>query len=397
MMMLKKNVLVLASTFPRRPDDTDPPFIFELCRRLAGRYCVHVVCPRSRGAAAHELREGVLIRRFPYFFARYECLAYGTGILTTLSRNRLMYGLVPFFILGEIIATVRVLANVDCRIVNAHWLIPQGLAAWIAQALVRSRAHLVCSLHGGDVFALKKITALKKFIISRSSAVIVVSAAMRDAVIGLGVRDDKVHLIPMGVDLQHTFVPSGRCRRKKSVLFVGRLVEKKGAAYLVRAFQVIAESHPEARLTIVGDGPERATLEHIVRQSRLEQCVEFRGAVSNPELPAIYQEAEIVVLPFIVDARGDMEGFGLVVVEALGCECAVVASDLPALRDTIVHQKTGLLVRPKNIQDLVHSITRLLENDQLRRDLGSRGRSYVRERFDWRHSVQKYTDLFEQL
>ena len=130
------------------------------------------------------------------------------------------------------------------------------------------------------------------------------------------------------------------CRRRsrlpaQALLFVGRLVEKKGLRYLLKAMPEIIARFPQSHLTVVGDGPCRKELEKLSVHLGLRGRVDFLGALRNDELPHIYQQSGIIVFPSVVSDDGDREGFGLVLVEALGCGCAAVVTDLPAMMDIV--------------------------------------------------------------
>src|SRR3989339_912533 len=125
MLSKKKNILILTSTFPRWEGDTDPPFVYELCKRLRINYLVHVLCPHAQGTKLKEVFNGIAVERFRYFFKRSQTLAYEGGILNRLKSNSWRYAIVPFFIIGELVATVRLLSNMKIDLINAHWLIPQ--------------------------------------------------------------------------------------------------------------------------------------------------------------------------------------------------------------------------------------------------------------------------------
>ena len=175
----------------------------------------------------------------------------------------------------------------------------------------------------------------------------VVSHSMRVDLMKLGVESRKVSVIPMGVDLRRRFVPPSVSSRAESLLFVGRLVEKKGLRYLLEAMPIIFKRFPLVHLTVVGDGPSRLELETLVSDFELRARVHFLGALNNEELPAVYHKAGIVVFPSIAIDDGDREGFGLVLVEALGCGCACVVTDLPAMMDIVQDGETAVVVRQK--------------------------------------------------
>jgi glycosyltransferase involved in cell wall biosynthesis len=284
-------------------------------------------------------------------------------------------------------------------LIHAHWLIPQGLAAVLAVRIARVSVPVLCTSHGADLFALRGSMweDIKRFIVASCSGLTVVSRVMRERLIGMGADGDKIRVIPMGVDLEGRFRAQSAKRRKKSLLFVGRLVEKKGLPYLIRAMPMVLERHPEASLTIAGSGPDEEAVRRLVAALGLERHVRFLGAVPNTDIPSLYQAAELVIFPSIVGRDGDQEGFGLVLVEAMGCECAVIATDLPAMRDIIVDGKSGLIVPAKDSGALAEKIIYLLDDPAIRLSLGKAGRNFVKARYDWRIIAAQYGASFREL
>jgi glycosyltransferase involved in cell wall biosynthesis len=103
----------------------------------------------------------------------------------------------------------------------------------------------------------------------------------------------------------------------------------------------------------------------------------------------------VVVFPSIVAADGDREGFGLVLVEALACECAVVATDLPATRDIVKDMETALIIRQKDASQISDKVIQLFDDSKLRKSLGTTGRRHVLDRFDWHTITKRYTELID--
>lgn len=389
-----KRILVLTSTFPRWKGDEDPPFVFELSNRLKAHYQIHVLAPHYPGSKKEEYLSGIYVKRFRYFIKPWERLAYQGGILSNLRQHPWRYGLLPFFFIGELFALIRLLKKYKFHLIHAHWLIPQGLAATLACRFVKSAPPLLCTSHGSDLFALQSPInkMMKRYIVSKTTAVTVVSNPMREEILKLNVGHDKVYVIPMGVDLQNRFIPPEMRNDSGSLLFVGRLIETKGLQYLLDALPLILKRHPEVCLHIAGDGPEKDTLKSRCDELRISDHVRFLGAVKNYLLPGLYQASNVLVFPSII-----AEGFGLVLVEALGCQCAAVATDLPALRDIIVNGKTGLVVPQKDIQQIAEKVILLLDDCELGRSLGKEGRRFVLKHYDWSIIEQKYVDLIESI
>ena len=394
-----KRILTLTSTFPRWKDDTEPPFVLELCRRLAERFRIHVLAPHAFGSLSAEDIDGIRVTRYRYSVSRWENLAYDGGILANLKQNPLRYGMIPLFILSQLRAIQELLFRYRFDLIHAHWLIPQGVCATVFHNWSKSSPPLLCTSHGGDLFGLngKFMDGMKRWVIKNASAVTTVSSAMGNAVGTLQIDMAKVHVIPMGVDLQMRFVPPIRPRFGKKLLFVGRLVEKKGLTYLIDALPMILAKHPEATLTIIGEGPEKNRLLRRVSEVGIENHVTFKGAIKNASLPGYYQDSDIMVFPSVVANDGDREGFGLVLVEALGCACAAVVTDLPAMRDIVQDGRTALVVRQKDARQIADAVIRLLDHPPLCQGLGEAGRLTVLEKFDWAVIAAQYGNLIDSI
>ena len=394
----KLKLLVLASTYPRWKKDTLPPFVHELARRLTNTFDVHVLAPHAPGAAVHEILDGVQIHRFRYLPESLETIAYSGGMLPGLfSRPWRLLG-VPIFLLAQWISAIRLLRRYRFGVVHAHWLLPQGLIAVLAVKVSGVHAGILCTGHGADVFALngKLVRHLKGYALKNSARVTVVSNAMLDALRSITVIDQRYSVLPMGVDAVNRFVPGSTPPNPRSILFVGRLAEKKGVRFLLEALALI-EDRAGIKLRIIGSGTEEAHLRMLTEQLHLNEQVKFEGPVPNQALPDWYQNSAITVFPSIATPYGDQEGFGLVPAEALACGCAVIASDLPAVRDVIRDKETGLLVPPKSSKALADAIESLMADSDLRLRLTKQGRCFIVENLDWSIISIKYNSILEQI
>lgn len=389
-------VLVLASTYPRWAGDTLPPFVHELARRLTGRFEVHALVPHTAGAAAGEIMDGVHVHRFRYLPARFETLAYGGGMLPGLRTRPWRLLTLPLFLGMELVTAARLLRKRRFAVIHAHWLLPHGLIAVLARALCGYRPAIVCTAHGADVYGLKGrcADALRRYIIARCERVAAVSQAMLETLAHDAGDGKRCLVLPMGVDMTARFVPAAMEQDADGLLFVGRLAEKKGVDVLLDALPRLSGDYPGLRLSIIGAGSEEVRLKRRAEDLGLGKHVEFIGAVSNQELPPWYQRAAILVFPSVVTSYGDQEGLGLVPIEALACGCAVVASDLPAVRDVIHHGETGLLVPAGDAAALAATLRSLLQDPALRRRLAAQGRAYVQAHFGWTEIAARYAELF---
>jgi glycosyltransferase involved in cell wall biosynthesis len=390
----RKKILVLTSTFPRWEDDVEPPFVYELCRRLSETFFVHVLAPHTSGAAVEEQLDGIQVSRYRYFISRWESLAYCGGILANLKHKPVRYGLIPFFILAQLLALVHLLRRYQYDCIHAHWMIPQGLTALVARFFIQSAPPLIVTSHGSDLFGLRgtAFNIVNRLVVAHSRAVTVVSSILKDRLVQIGASEEKIHIIPMGTDLHGHFTPATSPANEGRLLYVGRLNHQKGVHNLLDALPLIVKQFSEVQLRIAGEGTARHTLEKKVIKLGLEKHVRFLGAVSHDCIPTLYRAADILIFPSL-----NAEGFGLVLVEALGCECAVIATDLPAVRHLIKDGETGLIVSQNNKVEIAQRVMHLMSNPAKRKKLGRSGREFVLKRYDWGIIAKKYSDLFQSI
>lgn len=391
-------VLVLTSTFPRWPDDVTPSFVMELSRRLAEEgLSVHVLAPHGKGAKREEVIDGLVIYRFKYFFNNFQLLNYDGGILANIRNKKWLILLIPFFLMSQSYSLYKLLNKNDYDLIHAHWIIPQGLIALLVSRISNNRkVKILCTSHGGDLFAFQNAPffQLKKWVLDSTSAVTVVSTYMKKICETMVSKKGKIHVCSMGVDLENAFKPlNNEKKNRNKLIFVGRLVEKKGVAILLEAISKLVERKLNLELDIVGDGPERKKLEDLCNDLNIQHCVKFLGSKSPRMLPEIYASSSIAVMPSIVDSQNDQEGLGLVAIEAMGCNCAVVASSLPAVRDIIEDGVNGILCRPGDIDDLANSLEKVLLNSNLREQISSAARPSVLNKYDWKIITNKYREL----
>lgn len=386
----KPRLIVLASTYPRWSNDHEPSFVHALARRLTDRFEVVAVVPHAPGALRHEVLDGVIVSRYRYAPEAWETLVNDGGIASNLRRSPWKWALLPSFIAMQWFEARRWAKK--GAVVHAHWLIPQGLVARIL-----GKPYLI-TCHGADVFSLRGKAALvaKKVALRGAREVAVVSSAMAAPLTAL---DPAVRptVRPMGADLHKDFYPTDAARDDAHLLFVGRLVEKKGLDVLLSAMPRVIERHTRARLTIVGHGPLDGALRNQVSRLGLSEHVRFTGPISHERLGEYYRSATVFVSPFRPTASGDQEGLGLVMVEALGSGCPVIASDIPATRDVLEGTPGCLQVPPGNVEQLAQVLIGVLDDPRDLQREARDGASIMRERFDWTSVARAYGDRLEAL
>lgn len=393
----KPVLLVLTSTYPRWPGDPEPGFVHELARRLTERFRVVVLGPHAPGARPRETLDGVEVVRYCYAPGRWETLVNDGGVVTNLRAHKWKLALVPGFVLSQAWHALRLCRKYDVHVIHAHWLLPQGLIAALVRRFGRGQPAFVVTSHGADLYALRGrlLQAVKRKVIDAATSVTVVSRAMREELGRMGVDSAHVEVLPMGVDLE-SFSDHRCCssRDQDEILFVGRLVEKKGVQVLLHAMSRVLKERPTVRLTIVGFGPEEAQLRQLSSSLALGAAVHFAGPMRQEDLPALYQRAAVFAAPFVTASSGDQEGLGLVVLEAIACGCPVVVSALPAVRDVLDPvQDAPLLVTPGNADELATALLRVLSTPEEATARADRLRRRVLGRFDWGSIAARYQDL----
>ncbi len=396
----RPTLLILASTYPRWEGDHEPGFVHELSKRLTRRFHVIVLCPHAAGALSRETLDGVEVVRYRYAPERWETLVNDGGIVANLRRSRWKCLLVPGFVLAQAWGAWRLLRKKKVDVVHAHWLIPQGVIAVFLHSISRKKIPFLVTSHGADLHALKGrvLDYLKCYVANHAMAVTVVSGAMREKLQTLSVNPEKISVLSMGVDMQDRFredaaVPRGR----REILFVGRLVEKKGGRYLLNAMPRVLQRFPDAFLTIAGFGPEEEALKAQVDALELRQSVNFLGAMSQTELPALYRRAALFVAPFVRAKSGDEEGLGLVLIEAISCGCPILAGNVPALAEVLGEEFDDMAVNPLDTSALAERMMELLENPGSARARVTHLRKAISKRFDWDEVAERYSDLLSRI
>lgn len=191
-----------------------------------------------------------------------------------------------------------------------------------------------------------------------------------------------------GVDCS-LFEPQKKIGMSEKLLYVGRLMERKGVLELLTAFAQLREQFDTLTMKFVGDGPVREQLAEKSAELGVEDAVTFTGVVGNEKLPQLYSESRLSVVPSL------NEGLPRTVLESLACETPVVSTDLPQLRSVVT--EGGLTIPDNEPETIASACARLLENDSLRNHLGRRGRTLVESEYSWEDTVHKTTNVFYQL
>lgn len=392
----KPTVLVLASTYPRWPGDPEPGFVHDLCCRLTDRFEIIALVPDAPGADPDGPFDGVEVIRYRYAPRHLQTLVNAGGIAANLQRHAWKWLLLPGFLLGQYRAARRLLRRRHVDVIHAHWLIPQGLVAYHLQR--RTRTPYLVTSHGGDLFGLRGRwpTALKRRVAAASSAMTVVSSAMRAEAGRIGLHPPRIEVLPMGVDLRERFVvDSDTPRAEAGLLFVGRLVAKKGLVHLLDALPAVLAQNPRVELRIAGFGPEETALRAQAQRLGIAGRVHFLGAVAQADLPALYRHASLFVAPFVRDAHGDQEGLPVVLMEAIGCGCPVLVGEVAGIHDLLGAAGAEVCVQPGDTKALAAAVVSTLAAPERARARAQAMREAAARWIDWQPIADGYAHLLQ--
>lgn len=384
-------ILILASTFPRWSGDNTPDFVLNFAKTLSNKHQVYVVAPHDKGASFHETISGVEIYRFPYFMPRLQRLVYRGGMVNTLRESTLAKIQFPFFLLAQTGWGLYVGHKKKIEIINAHWLIPQGLIAVLLKPVLRKP--IIITTHGGDIAILrhKFFARLIKPIVKKADAVSFVSSIAREnALKSLEIKNFKKHAVmPMGVELPN---PRGIKEHKEpEILFMGRLVAIKGVDVLLNAFALIHDKYPKTILRIAGDGPMLETWKRLSDKLNIQKSVVFEGYVTGKYKHQLLSDTDIVVVPSIRDEHGYEEGLPVSALEALAYGKSLIATNTGSL-PSLLNNRNGMLVRPQNARELAKALDSVMADADLRKQLGEAGMKTAKK-YSWDNVAQIFENI----
>lgn len=261
---------------------------------------------------------------------------------------------------------------------------------------------LIVTLHGydvtSDVWSLRgagigrESVRRKLALWAKASVFVCVSDGIRQKALENGFPEEKLWVHRIGVDIEF-FRPSGANGEEPLVLFVGRLVEKKGCVHLLRAMRIVENRVTDARLVVVGDGPLRKSLEAEARKT-LSQC-EFVGSVSAETVRQCMERAAVVAVSSVVASNGDSEGLCTVVCEAQAMGVPVVGFRGPGIE--VVDGETGLLAPERDEGALAEGILTLLRDETMAERMGAAGRRRMEHSFDLRKQTALLEDKYDEV
>jgi glycosyltransferase involved in cell wall biosynthesis len=394
-------ILMVTSSYPKFPGDVTAPFIESIAHALAARgHAVDVLLPHHPDL---QRRTDEPVRFFPYRYAPSDSLCrwgYAQSLEADVRVRREIYLLAPLvaFALRSLLA--RRLREERYDVAHVHWVVPN--AVFVADILRAHGVPLVVSLHGSDVFLAERLPparGLARCAFEIAGAVTACSEDLHRRALGLGAPSGRTRTVPYGVDVG-AFSPQASAAGFRErlgtpdgaalVLAVGRLVEKKGFRDLVAA----AARTPGIHVAIAGEGDLQPALEAQARAASAP--VRFVGNLDRAEVASALAAADVVAVPSVVDAAGNVDGLPNTLLESLAAGRAVVATRVAGIPDVVEDGVNGLLVPERDPASLAAALGRLAREPETRARLGAAARQRAVERLGWDTAARAFEECYAQ-
>lgn len=397
-------VLFLTQTYPRFEGDTSGPFIRDLAKGLvrAGD-AVTVLAPHTETLAASWEDAGVEVRTFRYAPEKMEVLGYSRSLQKDESIRFSAGVAAPLYLLAARRAARALLEKERFDLLHAHWVVPNGIAAFP----LSNDVPIAVGLHGSDVFLAERpiVRAWVRRALKRTSLLTGCSPELVERVCRIGLDTERAHVIPYGVDTE-TYRPGPVAQRSwreelgippaaPMVLTVGRMVTKKGFHVLIEALPKVLDQVPEMHMVLAGGGDRLEEFQRMM--DPWASRVHFPGAVLRDTLPDLYRAADVFVLPAVHDRRGNVDGLPNVILEAMASGLPVIASGISGIPLAVTHDENGLLVPERDVELLAQSLIRLASEVETRTRMGVASRRKAEGELTWDAIAGRYRAAYDTL
>jgi glycosyltransferase involved in cell wall biosynthesis len=357
--------------FPSNEQDPKGVFVRDLAVEISLRgHEVHVVTPMRPGTAKEEFLDNVWVHRYPY---------YGWRKGTQLGQLRGT----PILLLGSLIVLgifkcITTVMKHNADLVHAYWVIPGGFIGLIAGWI--TRRPVVATAAGSDLNLAPKLSfvrLLTTLTLKGIDRLLPVSRSLEQLAVELGLPLNKAWTIhgPVGIDIQEftkTQSEASICEEyKKCLLWVGHLTPPKRLDTILRAMVKVISNHSDCHLVVAGDGKLRSSYERLAEELVIRTHVHFQGSVPHSQVLQMLPTADLLI------HCSEHEGLGLAIMEAMGAGLPVVASRVGGVPDLVCEGETGFMLSPDDVEGYAERIIALLKNDQLRKELGNKGRKFA--------------------
>ena len=406
-------VLVIGSVYPRFQEDAEVPWLRTSISHLkkAGVE-IQVLAPSYKGLKSHDI-DGTRVNRFRYAPANWEILTHEEGAPSKMASKPWLQLLAIPYIINGFIQCLRICRKWRPDVIHAHWPFPHAYIALGAAKLFR--IPLVLNFHGAELLLIRKkkwVKPLLKFAIGQAQAVFANSSFTASKI--KAIRDVNVEWSPYGTTLETKdnsgVILNGEAVRdpvtvsphpvnsKFKILFVGRHIERKGIRYLIEAAKYLSTDKFEIRIVGGGDLTEQLKKQAALLDENSQPAnIIFTGKLSPEDLANEYRTANVFTLPAIVDSKGDTEGLGVVLIEAMELGLPIVASNVGGIPDVVIDGESGILVPEKDPVALADAFKRLEADPALIEQLLAGARKRISECFTWDIIIERQVEVYKRV
>lgn len=346
------------------------PYVFPFLSLLSLKWNSYKKIPLK------EIIDGILI-----YHPRYVALPRG------LLKN--LWAYIYFFNVKRVVKKEKI----SFDIIHAHGSIPNDYAAFLLSRTT-NRPYVI-TVHGDTIYLVaknKKWLRLTKKTLSKADVIIAVSTNLKEKIKGLVEPKNDIQVVLNGYEPSDSLENTKQSMNseKIKILFAATLIERKGCEVLLRAFRQLYDKYINTILIIVGGGELLSKMKKLALDLGISKRTEFKGTLNHTEVLKIMKNSDIFILPSWDEA------FGVVYLEALSFKKPVIGTEGEGIKDVIVDNENGFLVKPRDSNSIVEKLTPLIESENLRAEIGEKGFNSIKY-LTWENSAKKVFGIYKSL
>jgi glycosyltransferase involved in cell wall biosynthesis len=354
-------------------------YVYYLSRELVNSgNQVKVVCANEPDIESKQRVEGIEVERLPYM-GKIANTNITTGLPGALSDG-------------------------DYDIIHTHIPTPWS-ADWSAFYSNSKKKPLVVTYHN-DIIGQGLASLVARiynsvglnYVLKTAAKIIITQPGYLQSSSHLAKYQDKIEVIPNGVDVEKFQPIQASDNEDKSTIFFLSVLDEfhkyKGLDYLLEALKIVKNNVPDVKLIVGGKGVLLDHHQEMAASLGLKDNVEFAGFIPDEEIADYYSQASVFVLPSISSLQ---EGFGIVALEALACQTPVVTTDIVGVAHDLKQIKGGIVIPPRDTHKLADAITQILSDAQMQKEMGQRGRKLVQEKYTWKVVASSMEKVYKEI
>lgn len=387
--MQKRSILFLTNAYPDFPSSYHGIFIQKMAVLIKNEgYKIFVVTPKIyKKSSYYEKKDGIKVYRFPFLASDKLLIEY---------KNIPYVKMVLYYLMGFLWVFYVVLRN-RCHIIHAHWAVPTGLIGVMAGKLLKKP--VIVTIHGSDLrMALERRGVVRKVFVSvckNAAQLNCVSEVQKKGLEQLGIPNEKIFTIPMGID--EPFLKKGEQRKREpeerpvTILSNRNLLPIYNVSLFIRAIPIVLQGEPNTKFLIAGDGPERGNLERELSELKVSGSVKFLGRVPHEKMVDLLGKIDIFISTSLHD------GTSVSLLEAMGSGAFPIVTDIPSNREWIASGQNGFLVPVNEAKVLAEKIIDAIRDKTLLERSRKENLSIIEKKGLWSVNIEKIKKMYSEL